>query len=219
MDRTILIALTAALVVVLVVFALWPGLDLAVAHAFYVDGRFVGETPWGKVARTLFRVIPYALLIAMGLAFALKGFGVKIPYAPGGRAMVFLIASLAIGPGLIVNLGMKDHLHRPRPVHLQEFGGEAPFKAWYEFDGACAKNCAFPSGEASQGFWMVAPALLAPPPWRPLAIAAALAYGVAMSLLRLAFGGHFLSDVIVGALISLIVIQALKRAFWPRGGP
>ena len=29
--------------------------------------------------------------------------------------MIFLIATIAIGPGLIVNLGLKDHWHRPRP--------------------------------------------------------------------------------------------------------
>ena len=30
--------------------------------------------------------------------------------------MIFLIATMAIGPGLIVNLGLKDHWHRPRPI-------------------------------------------------------------------------------------------------------
>ena len=78
-------------------------------------------------------------------------------------------------------------------------------------DGACEKNCAFASGEAAQGFWMVAPALLAPPPWRGAAIAGALAFGVAASTLRLAFGGHFLSDVLVGGLLALIVVLATYR--------
>ena len=219
MDRTILIALGVALATALALFAIWPGLDLAAAHAFFVDGHFVGETPWGKVGRDFFRITPYVLLIVMLAAYGLKRLGVAILFAPSGRAVLFLAATMIVGPGLIVNLGMKDHLHRPRPVHVQEFGGEAPFKPWYEFDGACRKNCAFASGEAAQAFWMVAPALLAPLPWRAAAIAAALVFGVAGSALRLAFGGHFLSDVIVGALITLIVVFALKRAFWPRGGP
>ena len=219
MDRTILIALLVALGLALIVFALWPGLDLAVSHAFDVDGHFIGDTPLGGWGRAFFRVAPYALLTALGAAYGLRRFGLALPFAPSGRAILFLVATMAIGPGLIVNLGMKDHLHRPRPVHVQEFGGEAAFKPWYEFDGACEKNCAFSSGEAAQAFWMVAPALFVPLPWRPLAIAAALAFGFAASLLRLAFGGHFLSDVTVGALISLIVVYGLKRAFWPRGGP
>ena len=46
--------------------------------------------------------------------------------------MIFLIATIAIGPGLIVNLGFKDHWHRPRPVHTQEFGGPDEFRPWYD---------------------------------------------------------------------------------------
>ena len=218
MDRTLL-ALFVALIVALVVFALFPGLDLATAHAFYDDGGFLGATGLENAARWFFRVPPYVLMIGLVGLWALRRFGVEVRYAPSGRAALFLIASMAIGPGLIVNLGMKDHLHRPRPVHVQEFGGEAPFKPWYEFDGACVKNCGFASGEAAQGFWMVAPALLVPPPGRGVALAAALAYGAAASALRLAFGGHFLSDVVVGALITLIVVFGLRRVLWPRGGP
>ena len=45
-------------------------------------------------------------------------------------------------------------------------------------DGACKRNCSFVSGEASTGFWMVAPASLLPPPWRGPAIVAAFAFGV-----------------------------------------
>ena len=66
---------------------------------------------------------------------------------------------------------------------------------------------------------MVAPALLAPPPFRAPAIVSALAFGVAASALRMAFGGHFLSDVLFGGLISLIVVFAVRWALWPRGGP
>jgi lipid A 4'-phosphatase len=219
MDRTILIALIVALAAVLAIFAIWPGLDLAVSRDFYVDGHFSGSGAAAKFGRDFFRTAPLALLIVMLIAYAVRRLGGSVPYAPSGRAALFLAATMTIGPGLIVNLGMKDHLHRPRPVHVQDFGGEAPFKPWYAFDGACEKNCAFSSGEAAQAFWMVAPALLAPPPWRPLAVAAALAFGFGASLLRLAFGGHFLSDVTVGALIALIVVFAVKRALWPRGGP
>ena len=155
-----------------------------------------------------------AVLAALYLA---RRLGYAVPGAPNGRSLIFLIASFAIGSGLIVNLGMKDHLHRPRPIHVVEFGGSDEFKPWYRFDGACKKNCSFPSGEASSGFWMVAPALLAPPPLRAAAIAAALVFGAATSALRMAFGGHFLSDVIVGGLISLIVVLAFHLALWPRG--
>jgi lipid A 4'-phosphatase len=218
MDRT-LIALVVALVLALVIFALWPGLDLAVAHWAYEGGGFLGQTENAAAARDFFRVSPILLLVALVLAWVAKRFGFPVPFAPTGRGALFMIATMAIGPGLIVNFAMKDHLHRPRPAHVQEFGGTDEFKPWYRFDGACQKNCGFASGEASQGFWMVAPALLTPPPVRLGMIAAAIEFGIATSVLRIEYGGHFLSDTVVGALISLIVVFGLKNWFWPRGSP
>ncbi len=159
---------------------------------------------------------PIGCSAALTVLWLARRLGATNLAAPSGRAIIFLIASLTIGSGLIVNLGLKDHSHRPRPVHVSEFGGEMEFRPWYTFDGACKKNCAFASGEAASGFWMLAPALLAPPPWRALAIAASIVYGVATSALRLAFGGHFLSDVLIGGLISAIVVVALWRLLFPR---
>ena len=64
---------------------------------------------------------------------------------------------------------------------------------------------------------MVAPASVLPPPWRGPAIVAAFAFGFGASLLRLAFGGHYLSDVLLGGLITLIVIEVIRRVIWPLG--
>ena len=66
---------------------------------------------------------------------------------------------------------------------------------------------------------MVAPASVLPPPWRAPAIVAAFAFGIGASLLRMAFGGHYLSDVLLGGLITLIVIEIVRRLLWRRGEP
>jgi membrane-associated PAP2 superfamily phosphatase len=214
-----LVLLLALLALTLAVFALWPGIDLAVAHYFYDHGGFSGRTGVDRFGRDFFRVTPWALLIGFAVLYALRRCGVAVPYAPTGRALIFLVATMAIGPGLIVNLGLKHHAHRSRPVYVREFGGPDEFQPWYRFDGACDVNCSFASGEAAQGFWMVAPASLAPPPLRPVAIGAALLFGVGASVLRLAFGGHFLSDALVGGLIALIVIVLARWAIWRHGAP
>jgi lipid A 4'-phosphatase len=214
----ILLALVAGLVVVGVVFAAWPDLDLAVTNLFYHQ-IFFGGSSFGRLVRNFFRLTPLLVLAAFAALYFARRFGFVVRWAPDGRSVFFLAASIAIGTGLIVNLGMKDHLHRPRPSHVREFGGTDEFKPWYRFDGACRQNCGFPSGEAASGFWMVAPALVAPPPFRAPAVAGALAFGAVASALRIAYGRHFLSDVLFGALISLIVVFALRRVLWPRGGP
>ena len=118
-----LLAYVALAAVTLVVFGLWPGLDLAVSHIFFSDGSFDGDGPIDQGARGFFRVAPFVVLALYGALWLARRYGLKVFWAPTGRAMIFLIATMIIGPGLIVNLGFKDHWHRPRPVQTQDFNG------------------------------------------------------------------------------------------------
>jgi membrane-associated phospholipid phosphatase len=213
-----LIGLVVLTLATLVVFALWPEIDIDVAHAFYGASGF-SHTPLERAARAFFNVAPFVILAAFATLYVLRRFGYAIAYAPTGRQLAFLITTMAIGPGLVVNLGLKDHTHRPRPIQSREFGGPFEFRPWWRFDGACPTNCSFVSGEGSEAFWMVAPASLAPPPLRPLAIAAALAFGAATGLLRMAFGGHYLSDVILAALITLAIVQGARMLLFAGRDP
>jgi membrane-associated phospholipid phosphatase len=215
MNRALFIYVALA-ALALAVFAIWPELDLAGARTFYHQGGFFGRNSVERFGRDFFRVTPFVVLVAYAVVWLAKRLG-ALRWAPSGRAMIFLIATMIIGPGLIVNLGLKDHWHRPRPIQTQDFNGPNPFVPWYDDNGGCKKNCSFVSGEASTGFWMVAPASVLPPPWRGPAMVAAFAFGFGASLLRLAFGGHYLSDVLLGGLITLIVIEVIRRVIWPRG--
>lgn len=210
----LLVGLIALTLAALVVFAEWPQIDLAVARAFYGESGFIGHAALERAARDFFRVAPFLVLAVFAALYALRRCGVAVGYAPTGRSLVFLAATMAIGPGLVVNLGLKDHAHRPRPSQTEDFGGKFEFRPWYRFDGGCRKNCSFVSGEASQNFWLVAPASLAPPPFRAPAIGGALAMGVAASVLRMAFGGHYLSDVTLAALITLIIVVGARMLFF-----
>ena len=63
----------------------------------------------------------------------------------------------------------------------------------------------------------MAPAALTPPVWRPLAYAAATLFGITTSVLRMAFGGHFFTDVAAAGLVTFLVIW-LAHAWiyrWP----
>jgi membrane-associated phospholipid phosphatase len=208
----LLLALILATLAAGAILAVWPGLDLAVTAYVFAQGGFWERSEAARDARDILRLAPIWLLCAL-IALALARLRWRRLPGPSVAGAVFLAASLIVGAGLIVNLGLKDHSHRPRPVHVTEFGGDQAFRPWYRFDGACRKNCSFASGEAASGFWMVAPALLAPPPWQAPAVVGALLFGVATSALRIAFGGHFLSDVIGGAAISLIVTLAMWRVY------
>ena len=211
-GRAALVALLAIAATALV-FGLFPDIDLEAGKLFYAgDNHFLGQKPWGEALRRLFYWAPFGVFaLVLGLFLARRA-GRSLPWAPSGRGMIFLVLSLALGPGLLVNTVLKDHSHRPRPIQVAEFGGTLPFRPFYSFDGGCMRNCSFVSGEGSAGFWTVAPALLAPASTQPVALAAALVFAAATSLLRMAFGGHFLSDTIFAALFTWLVIIAAWRA-------
>ena len=208
-----LVGLALAMVAVGLVFGVAPQLDIETTRWFAQASGFWGTSEAARDARDMLRLAPFWLLGALIALTLLRRFVRPQTPAPSPRALLFLCASLIVGSGLIVNLGLKDHSHRPRPVHVREFGGDEDFRPWFRFDGACRRNCSFASGEAASGAWMLAPALLAPPPFQTVAIIGAGIFAIATSALRLAFGGHFLSDVLFGGLISAFVVVAMWRVY------
>jgi hypothetical protein len=67
------------------------------------------------------------------------------------------------------------------------------------------------SGEASQAFWTVAPASLAPAQMRPIALGAAVVFGTAVGSLRVVFGRRFVTDIVFAGLITIAIVLALYR--------
>jgi lipid A 4'-phosphatase len=214
-----ILVLVLILVGMLAACAIWPEIDLGLARRLYEaqGGGFGARRDGGlRLLRELGIYLPIAVLCLASIAW-LAGRLRRDPAAPlTNRRMLFLAASFALGPGLIVNGVFKDISHRPRPAQLAQFGGQDAFRPWYAFDGACKSNCSFASGEVAGATWLFAPSLLAPPPWRGPALGAAGVFALAVAALRMAFGGHFASDAIAAALITLASILAvgwlLRRA-------
>src|SRR5579871_3909576 len=82
----------------LIVFGVWPGLDLAVARLFYGAGGFIGRGALARFARDVFRVAPFVILVLDAALWMARRSGAPVRWAPSSRAMVFLIATIAIGP-------------------------------------------------------------------------------------------------------------------------
>ena len=219
MTRALLI-LAAVLYLALIGLALRPATDLEVAGLFFTPPHhFAGDTPAGVAARYAAWALPFATLAGMALAHALARTGiVPARLAPTGRSLAMMVLAMAVGPGLLIHAGLKEVSHRPRPANVTRFGGAGAFRPFYRFDGSCPHNCAFASGETAAATWTLAPASLVPPPWRGAAVAAALAYAAATAAWRVAFGAHWLSDVIGAALITILVILGCRAATRP-GAP
>src|SRR5262249_5160604 len=127
--------------------------------------------------------------------------------------IVLMLVTLALAPGVVANLVLKEHWGRPRPIDVAEFGGDEHFRPWWDPRGDCPKNCSFVAGEPSGAFWTMAGAAVVPPQWRALGYGGALAFGAAVGGLRMAAGAHFFSDVGFAAGFRVLVI--LLRPGWP----
>jgi lipid A 4'-phosphatase len=209
MNRTGLVIALAVAAVVGVVFAIRPDLDLKLAAPFFDPGHggfWRSYHPaWLRardVATWLIALVALPAVAALVMKLLRPSQPLKIP----GRAIVLMLTTLALAPGVVANLVLKEHWGRPRPIDVGEFGGDEHFRPWWDPRGDCPKNCAFVAGEPSGAFWTLAPAAVAPPQWRALAYGAALAFGAAVGFQRMAAGAHFFTDVVFAGVFTFLVI-------------
>jgi len=208
-------AIYAALVAgALALFLLAPQIDLWASGLFYLPQRGFVLRDWGPVW-LLYRAIPW---IAWGIVVVLAGGAawLLLTGRPLWRldrnALLFVAFSIALGPGLLANIVLKDHWGRARPVQIEAFGGFRHFTPAPLPATQCARNCSFVSGHAALGFSLVAFAFLLPPGRsRRRGVGAALAFGGLVGLVRIAQGGHFLSDVVFA---GLLVFGTTALLYW-----
>jgi membrane-associated PAP2 superfamily phosphatase len=209
MNRTgLFIALVLALGIG-TVFGIYPELDLKLAAVFYdatTKSFPLKLNTLAGIARDGAMWIAWALAMPAIFALVAKLVRPDRPLLISGRAIVFLLVTLALSAGVLTNLTFKSYWGRPRPVVVTQFNGPDQFVPWWDPRGSCGRNCSFFSGEGATAFWTYAPAALTPPAWRPLAYAVATLFGVTTSLLRMAFGGHFFTDVAAAGLVTFLVI-------------
>ena len=220
MTRTSFTILASLGVLTGIIFAVDPSLDLRVASFFRDLAALPEVRRFDRVVETLRQIGPLVIVAAIVPAVVTLAMKILWPRRPtpiSTRAALFLIISLALGPGLLVNAILKENWARPRPGMVTQFGGDYTFMPWWDPRGTCDSNCSFVSGETSAAVWMTAPAMLAPPPWRYVALGVAGLYGTTFAVIRMLAGGHFLSDVIFAAIFTGLVIWAVHGFLfrWP----
>jgi lipid A 4'-phosphatase len=203
-----------SVLVLLCVF--FPVIDLAIADLAFTPGEgFLVRGVWYE--RIAYHSVPYVLLALTG--------GLSVVWLRGrrsagrdarlvtGRQLAFLLLLLAIGPGLLVNEGLKENWGRSRPVDLIRFGGDKSFSPAFVPSDQGGKS--FPSGHAAAAFYTVAVALTVAGRRRPWAW---LAFGYASFVggMRIAVGAHFLSDVLASLLIVALVALLLHKILFGR---
>lgn len=220
MNRTGLFIALAVAVAGGLVFGLFPDLDLA-ASRFFTDktsGSFappvhildrIRDFAWWVIVLC---IAPVAIALLVKIAMPRR----RMLIAPS--TAIFLVATLALGPGLTTNVILKDYWGRTRPHSVKPFGGEGKFVPWWDTTGGCYDNCSFVAGEPSGAFWTLAPASLAPPAWRPLAYSAAILFALGLGIVRMIAGAHFFSDVMFAGVFTFLIVWLAHFIIyrWPR---
>ncbi len=212
MNRTGLKIALGIAAVVGIVFAIFPSLDLDIsARAFqpHPPDFVINAQPWVRYSRNGARLLITLLALPGFLAILGK---LVLPHRRMlmcGRGALLLTVTIALGPGLVTNVILKDHWGRARPIDVHEFAGTDRFTPWWDPRGACPNNCSFVAGEPSGAFWTLAPASLAPLELQPLAYGAAIAFGLAVGVLRIGAGAHFFTDVVFAGVLMYLVVWAV----------
>ena len=219
-SNKIIIGLVGLIGATVLVFGIWPGIDLAVTGYFHdpslpgARGFAIRQSAWVEAPRNLLwdatLLMPLLALLLLGWSLWRKA---------SGWFWGYILALFLIGPGLIVNAGFKAYWGRARPSNVIDFGGTAQFTPAWQISDQCAKNCSFVSGEGAGATALTIALLLillryrsriATPLYRT-AQALALASLVFVGWQRVAAGGHFLSDVLLSMLLISLIAAILAR--------
>jgi lipid A 4'-phosphatase len=223
MRRTFLLFLTcSALLGMLFYFV--PVIDLWAAGEFFHRHRgFVISNPSSGYALPflpwLAKIFVSACLLVLAVNAVRRYFlGKQRPVVASNRVIIFLLFTLGIGPGLIVNGILKDHWGRARPFQVTEFGGHRRFTPAFVISDQCNTNCSFVAGDPSMGYFGLAFFFIVRRR-RSLIAGAAILAGTLLGLVRMAQGAHFLSDVIFSGVFTFLaawLLYFLLLRHWPK---
>jgi len=195
------------------VFLAFPGIDLWFSDLFYRSrsGFWLRRNGALGFLRATNDALIAVAVVALIASMAVKLARPEKPSPIRPDTVVFLLSTLVLAPLLLVNVVLKNSWGRPRPVQVDLFGGDAPYVEVWRITDWCERNCSFVSGEASSAIWLVAVAMVLPKAVRAPAVVVAGVYALLLSLNRIAFGGHFLSDVVISFGLTFLVIAVMHR--------
>lgn len=197
-------------------FITWPELDLWASGLFYQgDGvwLFSRDDPWLAVPYLglprLGQGLLLGLIVLLGLSLSRR-----FPALAARRTtLAFLLVGGLLGPVLLVDNGLKEYSGRTRPVNTEAFGKKLQFTPAFIPADQCTSNCSFVSGHVATAAFLMAFGWLGRPAVRRRWLVASLAFAGFMALVRMAPGGHFLSDCVFAWFATYFSLWATEWGF------
>lgn len=197
-------------------FVLFPQLDLAFSGLFYrpPEGFFLKNLWPLRFVHALVEWLSWIVPGALIALIAASALGAGRALARWRKPALYLLVVLALGPGLLVNGWLKEHVERARPSDVTEFGGARVFTPPFLPTAECRTNCSFVSGHAAMGFYAVSLAFIVPAARRRRYLVLGTATGAVVGLMRVVQGAHFLSDVVFAFFVVYFAAALARRLLY-----
>lgn len=231
----------AGLFLCMALYAKVPQIDLAFSARYFSAGQgfvhandplvrllYVWTPPIGRTILAVLAVFALTAPLLARLAARLGHSQLARQCVHSWRHMaVIAVICGVIGPGLLIEGIFKNTVGRPRPVQIEQFGGNQPFHGPFQPGDDPDSHRSFVSSHAATGFWLMSLGLTAGPVWRRRWLLIGVVAGAIIGMGRIMQGGHFLSDVIFAfyavwvpcELVALIDRWRLTRHLPPPSRP
>ena len=199
------------------IFTVWPEIDLWFSLLFYSGSGFFPANEVGFV-KSVYYGTPWAGRALFGTAMIIVLIALAAPHQISRRVWrrsAAVVTVVVLGIGLLVHTVLKDGMGRPRPRDVSVFAGPTSFVPTFMPSNFCNTNCSFVSGHACVGFALMSIGMLGVRRRRIFWFQTGIFFGSLIGLVRIAQGGHFLSDIIF-AFFAIWGSHLLIRAVWLR---
>jgi len=125
------------------------------------------------------------------------------------RSIAFVLILVSFGAVIFVNI-LKIIWARPRMRSIDTID---QFKYWYQINGPTFDNelKSFPSGHTANAFVMIVYSMfIKNPKYKRYFVTFAITWGSLVALSRVILGAHFLSDVVIGGFITILLFYILE---------
>ncbi|MES2214763.1 MAG: phosphatase PAP2 family protein [Pseudomonadota bacterium] len=183
----------------------FPKLDILFTNYFYrSDVDFIYQNH--PLVVGCFRLVPIITTVfgVFCLVYIVYSFFYKKTQDRSGKIAIYLLIAAILGPGLLVNFALKNHVGRARPKQVLEFGGNKAFIGPLRLSDECELNCSFSSGHAAMGYYFSSLSYVTPPQYQAVTFLFGIVLGSVIGFGRVLQGGHFLSDVVFSGIFIML---------------
>ena len=213
-NQNLFFCIFIILVLIAILLTVGSGFDLFFSNLFYKgNNQFLLQSY--DLITIFFRdiLLPIILLYILFLPIFSKLTPINklyFGYTFSTKEIIFIWITQFINLILIINIFLKTFWGRARPGDVLELGGKDNFSHWYQISDACTSNCSFVSGDSAVGFSLIILYLVSN---NLKYVYLSIIFGFVLGFIRIAEGGHFLSDVIFSAIIVFLFSFIFKKFF------